>query len=318
MKHLPFTAGQKRKASTQLALAWSQLESAGALLRVDQYREAVVHMYFACFYGSQALLMDRLGKVTHEHVERQLHKSFKERGLPPQTYVQVHSKLHNLRNEVDYRVTYVPDSDLVKREIKRVSRYLKWISGVVPRIDLTELIANLASDAEVEIEDVSYDVYPPSAYYEVGPRLTLWLPLKKLQELSPEAIRRAAERLLTAVGIFDGNEYAVGINSKLNQYEPVHMLMLDIDEPTGDVEHELSKIGGLLIKTRRGFHFIGRTLIAGQAKWEKELRRIRRHPKLKKMIDHDHIDMSLTRGYSTLRLTETTAKPFVPFFFKEL
>ncbi len=39
---------------------------------------------------------------------------------------------------------------------------------------------------------------------------------------------------------------------------------------------------------------------------------------LKKYIDSDHIDISIRRGYSTLRITDSPVKPHIPFFYKEL
>lgn len=316
---LSFSAQHKRKASTNLALAWSQLESAGALLRQGQYREAVVHMYFASFYGSQSLLADRVTGAKHQHVERELHKSWKDRKAPPQQYVRLHTRLHELRNAIDYRETYVPNPHLVEKSIKRVAKYLRFISRVVPRVDLPELLADIATGSGEALEDFSYDVYEPTSYYDVGPRLTLWLNLALLPSVKPKALAVASERLLHHVRVKHSADLAVGINSKMNQYEPLHMLMLDIDEPrAAGVEEELAKIGGYLIKTRRGFHFIGRQLIKGQEKWESTLRRIARDRRLKQIVDLEHIELSMKRGYSTLRITETPGKPFVPFFYKEL
>jgi hypothetical protein len=52
--------------------------------------------------------------------------------------------------------------------------------------------------------------------------------------------------------------------------------------------------------------------------WEKAMRQMKRDKALKTYIDHDHIDISLRRGYATLRVTTSKVKPQAPVFFKEL
>ena len=59
----------------------------------------------------------------------------------------------------------------------------------------------------------------------------------------------------------------VGLNSRLDQYKAVHLIMLDIDTLDTSVEDSLKEIGGILLKTGRGFHFIGNNLIVGQKEW---------------------------------------------------
>ncbi len=110
----------------------------------------------------------------------------------------------------------------------------------------------------------------------------------------------------------------VGINSKLNQYKPIHLLLLDMDCLDTAVEDALKAIGGILLKTGRGLHFIGREIIVGQKEWVSLMKKLRRHRDLREHLDMDHIDISLRRGYSTLRVTSSPVKPIVPVFFKEL
>lgn len=96
------------------------------------------------------------------------------------------------------------------------------------------------------------------------------------------------------------------------------MIMLDIDSLDASVESALSKIGGILLKSGRGFHFIGNKVIVGHKKWEMIMRQFKRNKELKNYVDHDHIDISLRRGYATLRVTTSKVKPQAPVFFKEL
>lgn len=106
--------------------------------------------------------------------------------------------------------------------------------------------------------------------------------------------------------------------SRLDQYKPIHLVMLDIDTLGSSVEAELKAIGGVLLKSGRGFHFIGTKPIQKPGDWEKEMKRNRRHKVLKHFADYDHIDISMRRGYATLRITASNAKPRVQVFYKEL
>jgi len=94
--------------------------------------------------------------------------------------------------------------------------------------------------------------------------------------------------------------------------------MLDIDTVNPVIEAALKPTGGILIKSGRGFHFIGKKVISGQKNWEREMRRHWRNPSLRSHLDKDHIDVSIRRGYATLRVTASGVKPTVPFFYKEL
>ena len=110
----------------------------------------------------------------------------------------------------------------------------------------------------------------------------------------------------------------VGLNSKVNQYSNDHLLMLDIDTLDAGVESILSEIGGVLLKSGRGFHFIGRKVLRGQKAWQQQMRQLNRRSALRAYLDQDHIEISLQRGYSTLRITASPVKPVAPVFYKEL
>ncbi|MDD5541022.1 MAG: hypothetical protein PHG61_10065, partial [Candidatus Marinimicrobia bacterium] len=56
MKKIQYTPRQKKRASTFMALGTSEYEAAEKLIGSGLYRESVVHLYFTCFYVSQALL----------------------------------------------------------------------------------------------------------------------------------------------------------------------------------------------------------------------------------------------------------------------
>ena len=48
--------------------------------------------------------------------------------------------------------------------------------------------------------------------------------------------------------------------------------MLDIDSLDASLESVLSEVGGILLKSGRGFHFIGNAVIEGQKAWETLMR----------------------------------------------
>ena len=92
--------------------------------------------------------------------------------------------------------------------------------------------------------------------------------------------------------------------------------MLDLDSIDESAIERLAEYGGYLLKSGRGYHFIGKTLLSNRVAWEQTLRDMGRIPELKPHIDASHIDMSLKRGYSTLRILESPAKPQRPMMIK--
>ena len=167
------------------------------------------------------------------------------------------------------------------------------------------------------IKDFSYDIYCPKTYSH-HTRITFWQPPFYQDLHKPETLARHAKKMLKGLKVKRVKDYVVGLNSRLDQYSPIHLLMLDIDTLDSSVESELKKVGGILLRSGRGIHFIGNKLLKQQNKWEAELKRIRKNRIFKDYIDKDHIDISLQRGYSTLRITSSPAKPRVPVFYKEL
>jgi uncharacterized protein (UPF0332 family) len=119
MKMLKYSTRQKRRGSSLMALGTSERDAAERLVEAGLYREAVVHLYFTCFYVSQALLCHVLhSNPSHDHVERELHKAYGRSRSFPRRYVDLHVRLHKLRTEFDYRTTHTPDPDDLKAELK--------------------------------------------------------------------------------------------------------------------------------------------------------------------------------------------------------
>ncbi len=72
------------------------------------------------------------------------------------------------------------------------------------------------------------------------------------------------------------------------------------------------------MKSGRGYHFIGKNIISNLNEWKSVLNDLQEQPALREHIDPNHIEMSLRRGYSTLRILESPAKPQRPIMMMVL
>lgn len=318
MLKLDYSHKQKKRASTLLSLALSELEASETLVERELFREALVHMYFCCFYASQSLLVKQVSSnPTHKNLETQLHRAYGKSSDFPRRYVELHTLLHNLRNQFNYNVTHSPQPTLLNQKLRVLQSYIAFSFRSVPKIETAEILAAILADNPERIKDFSYDVYCPKTYAH-HTRLTLWQPPFYLGVFTVNNVQAQARRMLQSLKVARSSDYVVGINSRLDQYGGTHLIMLDIDSLDASVEAHLSKIGGVLLKSGRGYHFIGNKVVEGQKLWEKTMRRIMRSKELKPYLDYAHIEISLKRGYATLRVTTSSVKPHVPVFFKEL
>lgn len=318
MLKLEYTYKQKKRASTLLSLSLSELEASETLVDRELFREALVHMYFCCFYTSQALLVKQVAvNPSHKNLEAQLHKAYGKSKTFPRRYVELHTLLHNLRNQFNYNVTHSPQPKLLQQKLRVLQAYVVYAFKGVPKLETAEILSSIFLENQERIKDFSYDIYCPKTYAH-HTRLTLWQPPFYLEIFTVDNVQTQARRMLQNLRVKRPNDYVVGVNSRLDQYGGTHLIMLDIDSLDSSVEAHLSKIGGVLLKSGRGYHFIGNKVIDGQDRWEKTMRQLKRNKDLKPYLDHDHIDISLRRGYATLRVTTSNIKPQVPVFFKEL
>ena len=318
MLKLEYTYKQKKRASTLLSLALSELEASTTLVERSLNREALVRMYFCCFYASQAQLVTKISaKPTHKTLEGQLHKTYGKSKNFPRRYVELHALLHKLRTQFNYNVTHSPQPKLVEQKLRVLQAYVTFALRSVPTLQTAEILGDILADNPSKIKDFSYDIYCPKTYAH-HTRLTLWQPPFYLEVFTVDQVQVQARRMLQNLRVKRSSDYVVGVNSRLDQYGGNHLVMLDIDSLDSSVEAALSKLGGVLLKSGRGFHFIGNKVVEGQTTWEKLMRQLKRSKELKDYVDHDHIEVSLRRGYATLRVTTSKIKPQAPVFFKEL
>lgn len=159
-----------------MALGSSELEAAETLLEKELYRETVVHLYFTCFYVSQALLCDSLGpNPSHAHLNAQLHRVYGRHAEFPRRYVELHTCLYKQRTEFDYRTVHTPDPDELKKQLGKLQAYVKFTFKVVPRVEVLGLLRSILEDNDKFIKDFSFDIYCPKTYSH-HTRLTFWYP----------------------------------------------------------------------------------------------------------------------------------------------
>jgi uncharacterized protein (UPF0332 family) len=317
MKQIGYNIKERKRASTFLALTTNEVEAAQILIEKELFRQAVVHLYFASFYISQSLLCKHLkGNPSHKAVESWLYRVYSKKNEFPNRYIKLHSALHALRTEISYRSAHTPEPNKINKYYNFINGYFAFARRSIHEIDFDDILHDIYSDNK-NIKDFSIDIYCPKTYSH-HVRFTTWFPPFYLDVFKYDRLVKRVRIILKNLRVRNSNNYVGGLNSKLDQYADNHLLMIDIDSVDTAVEEELKQIGGILIKSGRGFHFLGRNIIKGKRAWEITLKRLLRNPALKNRIDSKHIGISLNRGYSTLRITTSPIKPTKPQFFKEL
>lgn len=178
-----------------------------------------------------------------------------------------------------------------------------------------KIIAEVLALAGEAGKDLSFDIYCPKTYSHHN-RLTYWMPGFYQGRLHWRAIIRRAKTMLKALKVKRTDDYVIGLNSRFDQYGAAHLLMLDIDcRDRKRVSRALRRYGpGWLFKTERGFHFIAARVFKDQEAWAAVMRRAGRDRALRGLVDGDHLERSLQRGYATLRLTASRVKPRIPVY----
>jgi hypothetical protein len=169
------------------------------------------------------------------HVETQLHKKYGRNPNFPRRYVELHTLLHDERNEFDYRTTHTPDPDVLKKQLATLTSYVKFAMSVVPRVEVLDLLRSISQDNPDKIKDFSFDIYCPKTYAH-HTRLTLWQPPFYLKIFGMSQIVKGATRFLRGLRVRRSGDYVVGLNSKVNQYKDDHLVMIDIDTVNPAVE----------------------------------------------------------------------------------
>lgn len=185
-------------------------------------------------------------------------------------------------------------------------------------IDSFDLVREIAATHCLGARDISFDVYCPKTYSH-HTRFTIWLPPETvLLDLDGSALVAQARTFASALAPERSEEYVIGLNSKVDQYNDRHLLMLDLDSIDETALEKLEEFGGYLLKSGVGYHFIGRELLPSYDAWIGRLREMQSIPEFNGHLDDTHVDMSIKRGYSTLRIVESPVKPERPMMVKVL
>jgi len=193
---LKFNITQRKRASTLIALASTEIEAAENLIRDGLYRESAVHLYFASFYLSQSLLIPRLRpKPKHSAVDSMLHQVYGRGKSFPRRYIELHSRLHRFRTDVDYRFFYSPEPSRLKRELKILVAYFSFVRRSFKEIDYDDILHGILESNPKQIFDFSIDIYCPQTYRH-HTRLTVWIPPFYLKVFKTKKLASHAKGLL--------------------------------------------------------------------------------------------------------------------------
>ena len=194
-----------------MALGTSERDAAEKLFEAGLYRESVVHLYFTCFYVSQATLCNVLGaNPSHAHLQNQLHRTYGRNPDFPRLYIDLHTFLHDQRNEFDYRTTHTPDPNVLKRQLKTLNSYVKFATSIVPRVEVIDLLKSISEENPNKIRDFSFDIYCPKTYSH-HTRLTFWQPPFYLGIFGVRQMVAGATRLLRGLRVRRSSDYVVGL-----------------------------------------------------------------------------------------------------------
>lgn len=307
MKRRPYNSKSLEHAHWWMAKALDTLAEAEALAPSGQTRlGAVNRLYYTVHHVAVAML--RLvgnSAKNHDAIRGQFGKEWiTRRGFPPR-YGRLLSVLYKQREKADYGEyvpTYLRD---VQRHISFVRMFIERAWKEIPPVSTAHILDLLVAD-NPRIRDFSFDVYCPKSYYH-HTRLTFWVPKGRITDITLRDMLSGAIKTRERLSVSEARDYVLGLNSKVNQYAEQHLLMLDFDNVSTLPYASLTGEPGFFFRTQSEFHYIGAKLYAAPA-WRKKMR------KFSKLASRQHCELSLKRGYGTLRLTASSRKPTKPAY----
>jgi hypothetical protein len=137
--------------------------------------------------------------------------------------------------------------------------------------------------------------------------MTFWCPRGRVSDAWLARLLKSSVQTLKSLGVREALDYVLGLNSRVNQYAAKHLIMLDFDDTSTVPVEAFAREPGFLFRTGSGYHFLGAKLY-DLVEWK---RRMKAYGKL---ASPQHVDLSMKRGYATLRLTASPRKPIAPRF----
>jgi len=230
----------------------------------------------------------------------------------PRSYTKMLTNLLKDREAIDYEGALENDEEIAKSYSRRVGNLLKVIRKNTPLLLYPEFIKEILNKHSTVLA-VEFDYYCPKAYIH---KERIQFQIKK-ESYSANYIRKLIKAGSASTHLIRASrkdDYVLGWNNRLGQSGDGYLLFLDIDEnDEGKVKASLKDRKGWLFKSGGGFHFIGEEILASKEMWLHRFTKAARSKKLKKLIDKKHLDFSVRRGYSTLRITSSDVKNFIPF-----
>lgn len=295
------------RASWWLAKAVDTLEEARVLLPSGQTRAgARSRLYYATHHAATALLrLIGITTKTHQAIKSHFGKEWIQKRRLPVRFGRLLSSLENDRKVADYGEYVATDRKSIERTFTQVEAFVKRARREIPEVTTAQVLALLV-EKNPAIRDFSFDIYCPKSYFH-HTRFTAWTPKGRVTDAWLSRLLASTITTLQNLHVEEAADYVLGLNSRVNQYQAQHILMLDLDDVSSIPTKKFTKEPGFLFRTGSGFHFIGSRLYAFP-EWKRKMR------SFLPLASKQHYQLSIARGYSTLRLTASPRKPSRPVY----
>ena len=307
MPRTPYTAKSVERAHHWIAKAIDTLEEARALIPSGQTRlGAYSRLYYSTHHAAVALLR-LIGSRAQNHkaIRSEFGKQWVQQRSFPVQYGKELKTLYTERLKADYG-EYVPTTlRNLESHAAIVKAFIKRAQKEIPPISTAKILSILVRENS-KIRDFSFDMYCPKSYFH-HTRFTAWCPKGRVTDAWLSKLLNAHRRTLQALSVHEAKDYVLGLNSRVNQYAEEHIIMLDFDDLSSLPTDQFKGEPGFFFRTHSGFHFIGSKLYSLK-EWKAKMRHHSR------IASRQHFDLSMKRGYATLRLTSSPRKPVVPAY----
>ncbi|MEM1242039.1 MAG: HEPN domain-containing protein [Cyanobacteria bacterium P01_H01_bin.26] len=113
------------RASQFLELAEEELQASRLLLDNKHYRSCISRAYYAMYYATQALLIDRnITSRTHKGILQQFSQTFVQSGDLPSSMAKNLKKTYGLRQLSDYEEAVTLTEELATQALKASTEFV--------------------------------------------------------------------------------------------------------------------------------------------------------------------------------------------------
>lgn len=308
------SAKNKAFAAEKLGIAHAHQKVAETLHANGHHGAAIARAYYSAFFSSQAALADLNSKATtHKYWITRFNKRFGTgKSWIPKLYVKTLNELQVLRDTYDYSGALPDNHNQAKSYLSRTAKLFNKVIGNTPLLYYPEFIENVLAEYE-GILALEFDYYCPKSYIHKE-RVQFQIQSHMYSRNYCKTIDKAGRQSIATLKASKKDDYVLGWNNRLGQSADAYLLFLDIDDnDEATVKAALKGRKGWLFKSGEGFHFIGSEVYTSRKQWEYRFKQAANSSKLKSLVDADHVDFSIRRGYSTLRISTSPIKPFRPF-----